>query len=325
VSPELPPALVHAIDRELEGVSRRDLATRAAVMSEAYRAGGGSAGVIGDAKDALAYALTRLPATYAAALTALAETQRRAPEFRPLSLLDAGAGPGGASWAAAAVFEGLTRATLVDANAVFLDLAGRLMSEAPPALREAVRQRGDLGGTSPRADLVVASYALAEIPAGRQAAAVGALWAACEGALVLIEPGTSAGYARILAARAALIAEGAQILAPCPHDRACPLVAPDWCHFSVRLPRRKDHRLIKAADAPFEDEKFAYLAAARPGIAAGPGAARVLAPPRVTKPGIALKVCGPEGLEARLIAKRDKTAYAAARRLGWGDVIAAKA
>jgi ribosomal protein RSM22 (predicted rRNA methylase) len=137
--------------------------------------------------------------------------------------------------------------------------------------------------------------------------------------LAIVEPGTPAGYERILAARQALIGEGARVLAPCPHEAACPLAAPDWCHFSVRLPRRRDHRLLKGADAPFEDEKFAYLLAARPHVAAGERAARVLAHPRAGKPGIELKLCRPQGLERRQIPRRDKTAHAAARRLRWGD------
>jgi ribosomal protein RSM22 (predicted rRNA methylase) len=140
--------------------------------------------------------------------------------------------------------------------------------------------------------------------------------------LALVEPGTPAGYARILAARTALIEAGATILAPCPHDAACPLVGEDWCHFSVRLPRSRDHRLAKDAVVPFEDERFAYLLAARPGIAAAPRQPRVLAPPRTAKPGIALKLCGLDGqVEQRLVPKRDKPAYAVARRLGWGNVL----
>jgi ribosomal protein RSM22 (predicted rRNA methylase) len=48
---------------------------------------------------------------------------------------------------------------------------------------------------------VLASYALAEIAPGALRAVVERLWSACEGVLALVEPGTPAGYARILAAR----------------------------------------------------------------------------------------------------------------------------
>ena len=324
MNPDLPAALRAALDRALEGVPRKDLAQRAARTSEAYRAGRPSAGVIREAEDALAYALTRLPATYAACAAVFAEAERMTPGFAPRSLLDAGAGTGAASWAASEVWPGLAAVAWLDASPPFLGLAAQLAADGPPALRTAETRRVDLTGAGPwpKADVVVASYALAEIPPDKQASTVTELWASSEGILALVEPGTPAGYGRILAARSALIAAGATVLAPCPHEAACPLVGEDWCHFSVRLPRSRDHRLAKGADVPFEDERFSYLLAARPGIAAAPRRPRVLAPPRVGKPGIALKLCGPDGrVEPRLVAKRDKPAYALARRLGWGDTL----
>ncbi|HEY8615207.1 small ribosomal subunit Rsm22 family protein [Phenylobacterium sp.] len=321
MSVELPRPLRAALEQELEGVSRRGLAERAARTSAAYRAGQGSAGVIRDVEDALAYALARLPATYAACATVFAEAARMAPEFAPAEMLDAGSGPAAASWAALQAWPVLQQVTWLDASTPFLDSAGRLAVEAPPPLREARRLRADLTapGPWPSADLVAASYALAEIPPAKQVAVVTALWAAARGLLVLVEPGTPAGFARLLQARTALVAAGADLLAPCPHARSCPLAAPDWCHFSVRLPRSRDHRLAKGAEAPFEDEKFAYLIAARPGVAAGPRSARVLRHPRASKPGLELRLCGEAGLETRLVGKRDKVAHARARRLGWGD------
>lgn len=318
---ELPAALRVAIARELEGVSRKDLAARAARTSAAYRAGKGSAGVIREADDALAYALARLPATYAACARVFEEAAVRAPGFAPRRLLDAGAGPAAASWAALETWPDLTDLSWLDASPQFLEIAARLAAEGEPPLRAAARRRTDLtagGADWPRADLVACSYALAEIVPERQAAVVADLWAACEGLLVLIEPGTPAGFARLRTAREALILAGARILAPCPHEAACPMVGDDWCHFAVRLPRSRDHRLAKGAEVPYEDEPYAYLLAARPGLGR-PAAGRVLAPPRSNKPGIDLKLCTPQGVEARFVGRRDKAGYAAARRLGWGD------
>jgi ribosomal protein RSM22 (predicted rRNA methylase) len=318
---ELPPALRAAIERALEGRPRAGLAERAARTSAAYREGQGSAGAIRDADDALAYALTRLPATYAACRAALSAAADRLPGFAPCTLLDVGVGTGAASWAALEVWPGIGAAAWLDASRPFLDLCRGLSAEGPEALRDASGRIGDISTdvelTS--SELVTASYVLAEVAPARQADAVARLWGACTSVLALVEPGTPAGYARLMAARTQLIARGAAIVAPCPHDGACPLTPPDWCHFAVRLPRSRDHRQVKGVALPFEDEKFAYLIVARPSVALRPAAARVLALPRAGKPGIALKLCTPAGLDQRIVARRDKAAHAAARRLGWGD------
>jgi ribosomal protein RSM22 (predicted rRNA methylase) len=140
--------------------------------------------------------------------------------------------------------------------------------------------------------------------------------------LVIVEPGTPSGWMRILSARSLLLAKGAHVLAPCPHALACPLVAPDWCHFSRRVARSRIHREIKEADVPWEDEKFIYLAASRmPGKAAE---ARVIAPPRRASGRVDLKLCRSDGVaERRLVTRREGEAYKRARRLDWGDLIGA--
>jgi len=318
---ELPSPLRAALARELEGVSRRGLAERAARTTAAYRAGKASAGVIREPEDALAYALARLPATYAACATVFEEAAARAPDFAPRRLLDAGAGPAAASWAALDLWPDLAQVSWLDSSPVFLEAATRLATDGPAPLAAASRTRGDLtaGGSAwPRADLVACSYALAEIAPNRQAAVVSDLWAACEGLLAIVEPGTPAGFARLRDARQHLIAEGAEILAPCPHHDACPMAGEDWCHFSVRLPRSRDHLLAKGAEVPFEDEPYAYLLAARPGVGER-AAARVLSTPRAGKAGIELRLCAPAGLETHFVARRDKAAHGVTRRLGRGD------
>src|SRR5262249_53944377 len=108
MSPDLPPALRSALDKLAHGKSQREFARRAEVISERYRDGAGSREAIKDADDALAYAFTRLPATYGATSAVLAAARDVWPEFSPRSLIDAGAGPGTAAWAAAEQFAALT-------------------------------------------------------------------------------------------------------------------------------------------------------------------------------------------------------------------------
>jgi ribosomal protein RSM22 (predicted rRNA methylase) len=308
----LPQALQAAIAAVTAGASWREEAAR---LSARYRAGGTSQGAVGIA----AYLATRLPATYAASLRAFAELSRLQPEFAPSSLLDIGAGPGTVSWAAAAIWPTIGTITLLDHNPDFLALAGVLLEGAShPALKKAERLQGAIGQALPRADLVAAAYVLAELPQADAARAALSLWEAATSSLVLVEPGTPAGFARIAGARAALIEAGAHPVAPCPHAKPCPVQAPDWCHFSVRLPRSRIHMHAKGASLPFEDEKFAWTAVSR--IAAVPVRARILAPPQAGKAAIRFKVCTPAGtIEQRAVARRDAVAFRDARKRGWGD------
>jgi ribosomal protein RSM22 (predicted rRNA methylase) len=169
------------------------------------------------------------------------------------------------------------------------------------------------------ADLVVASYMIGEIGEAERNALTELMWAKTRDTLLIVEPGTPAGYARVIAVREQLIASGAHVAAPCPHDSRCPLQAPDWCHFTQRLPRSRAHRLLKSAELPFEDEKFAYVALTRAPPAQRP--ARVLAQPVVTKVEVTAKLCTPDGLDIAKVPRRTKAAYARARRWRWGDAV----
>lgn len=316
----LPPALHAAINALLEGRPRGPIAERSAKISDCYR-GGGHSGVIVSDDDVLAYLLARLPATYAALSAVLREVGARC-DFAPKTLTDIGAGPGTASWAAKECWPGLGQVSMIDSSAVFLDMARKLAAKSPSkVLAEAETKLGDVTRLSgmPSSDLVIASYALAELNPVKLTSIATSLWRSCTGILVLVEPGTPAGYERIVACRSALLADGAKIIAPCPHAAPCPIVAPDWCHFSQRLPRSRDHMIVKAANVPFEDEKFSYIAVAREHVAIASYDARVLAPPKKDKTGIAMKLCADGDISLRKIPKRDRVAFTQARGVGWGD------
>jgi ribosomal protein RSM22 (predicted rRNA methylase) len=319
-APDLPAELKAALDARLQGLSRTDAAGRAASISKTYRDGGGSGAITSEA-DALAYALARMPATYAAVTASLNALRGIAPDFAPASLLDIGAGPGTASWAAAEAFPSLQSFALLDANsalrALALDLAGR-----SARLREFDYRHGQARAAladAEAAELVVASYMIGEIAEAERRALADLMWAKTRDTLVIVEPGTPAGYARVIALRAHLIAAGAHVAAPCPHDGPCPLVAPDWCHFAQRLPRLRAHKQIKGVELPFEDEKFSYVALRRAPAARHP--ARVLAPPVLSKVEVAAKLCTPDGVSIARLPRRAKADYARARRWRWGDAV----
>jgi ribosomal protein RSM22 (predicted rRNA methylase) len=318
ISPTLPAELKAALDAKLQGLSRNAAARRAALISKTYR-DGGTSGVIASEPDALAYALARMPATYAAVTASLNALGEARPDFAPASLLDVGAGPGTATWAAAEAFASLQDFTLLDNNSALRSLALDLCRDSA-RLKTMTYHRGEAGdalAAAQPADLVVASYVIGEFNEQERGALAERLWRATSGTLLVVEPGTPAGYQRIIALRQQLIASGAHVAAPCPHDGKCPLQAPDWCHFTQRLPRLRAHMQLKGAELPFEDEKFSHVVLTRKPVASRP--ARVLAQPDVTKVEVTAKLCTADGLRIAKVPHRDKPAYARARRWRWGD------
>jgi ribosomal protein RSM22 (predicted rRNA methylase) len=319
-TPALPAELKAALEAKLHGLSRSDAATRSARISETYRSGGGSAAIRTEA-DALAYALARMPATYAAVTASLNALCEVRPDFKPKTLLDIGAGPGTATWAAAETFSSLADYTSIDVNPALRTLALDLFDKCARLSNIQYKEgeaRAVLMNAEP-ADLVVASYLLGEMDDTKRAALADQMWAKTRDTLLIVEPGTPAGYARIIELRAQLIRLGAHVAAPCPHDGECPLAAPDWCHFTQRLPRSRAHKTLKGAELPFEDEKFAYVALTRAAITRRP--ARVLAQPDVGKVEVTAKLCTSGGLAVAKIPRRAKADYARARRWRWGDAV----
>jgi len=319
-APDLPAELKAALEARLQGLSRNDAAERAALISQTYRDGGGSSAIRSEV-DALAYALARMPATYAAVTASLNALREIRPDFAPASLLDVGAGPGTATWAAAEAFPSLTSLALLDANSASRALALDLGRDST-RLRKMTYQHGEAGAAlagSEAADLVIASYMIGEIDDAQRTALGDVMWKKTRDTLLIVEPGTPAGYNRIIALRRQLIAAGAHVAAPCPHDGGCPLAAPDWCHFTQRLPRSRAHKQLKSAELPYEDEKFSYVALTRAPAARHP--ARVIAQPVVTKVAVSARLCTNRGILNAVAARRQKAAYQRFKKIAWGDAI----
>jgi len=165
------------------------------------------------------------------------------------------------------------------------------------------------------------------------------------GILVLCEPGTPTGFRTIHHARELFIAELApedfHFVAPCPHEKMCPLALTgrDWCHFGQRVLRLPHRVFCKGSTAKFwEEEKFSFLVTRK-----GPGPRSLYkreseAPtlveksyfwPRVVMPAIKagghtlVDVCSSPCDFERLTVSRAKAhsfGYRRARKILWGDL-----
>ena len=319
----MPAYLAEAVEAEIGQMDGRRLAQAAKQISQHYQAGDySSPAIVSDAHRA-AYLAVRFPATYSVNERVFSELHALPCNTEIMSILDLGAGPGTALFAACEIFPALEHATLLEADDNWLSLGKMLTAQSPFAsAREAKWLRQDLrSGFSCHAhDLVVLSYTLGELNSSAADAVIRKAWSVAQKFLVIIAPGTPRGFAGVTAARTLLIESGAEVLAPCPHKQACPMAAKgDWCHFAQRIERTSRHRQLKDGSLGYEDEKFSYVVASR--IRPGPLPPRILRHPGKHSGHIQLELCMPEGqIEHKTVTRSTKQAFRLARKADWGGL-----
>ncbi|MCM1165320.1 MAG: small ribosomal subunit Rsm22 family protein [Lachnospiraceae bacterium] len=312
---EFPAQLRSKINALVEGEDIKELSKAAESLSERYRdeRGNGKRSASGRL-DVIAYSAVRMPATFAAVSRALElSLECFGGEIR--SILDVGAGTG-AGAIAAAMLTGCAKITCIERERAMADLGGSFfdcMGVRGEWIRRDIAQ-----GIPEKADLVICSYCLNELPAAQRKAAVGQLADAAEKLLLIVEPGTPNSFSNVRQMRKQLIGLGLKIAAPCPNTGECPLPENDWCHFTARAARSRIHKQLKGADVPYEDEKFCFLAAAQE--SALPCEKRILRRPFAEKGKITLTVCAENGVSTELITKKNPL-FKAARKASTGDKI----
>jgi len=317
----LPEYLETAIQQLSVATDARRVAAASQQLTGRYKRASSGVPVLRSFAERIAYLTARMPATLAANVNVFTELRRRAPEAEISSLFDLGAGPGTALYAATELFPTLRNATLLEADAEWLRTGKQLAARSPfVAVRNAEWLQRDLreAGDLPPHELVVISYVLGELPKLVVESLLRRAWQSAQKFLVVIEPGTKRGSAAINAVRSSLITQGADILAPCPHQNTCPMAAAnDWCHFSQRLERTSEHRRMKGGALGYEDEKFSYVAFAKE---PWPKAqARIVRHPKIHSGFIQLKLCVDDVLREQTVTRSQKVAFRAARRAKWGD------
>ena len=226
-----------------------------------------------------------------------------------------------ASWAAVQAWSSIESITQCEQDKKFADLSAQMNAGSGVAALQGtaivIASEASLP-SDVTAEMVTVSYMLAELPLNTMSHIANRLWARTKNVLVLIEPGTPQGFARLRVIRETLLQQGAFVVAPCTHQNICPMNDKDWCHFKTRVQRSREHMHAKQATVPFEDEAFSYLILSRePASQTG---ARVVSPVDISKVSATLHVCDGTGLHDVSVASRDKPTYKRAKKMVWGDV-----
>jgi ribosomal protein RSM22 (predicted rRNA methylase) len=320
-----PPELVSAIEEEL-AATRGSAADDSRALERLFRIFTSERGrlrgrsYLDDPALRRAYLRYHLPLNAARAAFVLAEALRIEPSIALLEeVVDLGAGPGSASVAA---LLGLPAApargyTLVDRSRSALEIARRILERsaslgredaAVGGLREVRTTAGSLIPLPafPRRALVWLSFVLNEAGVGarRGPDAAGFLRAMAKrldpgSAVLVLEPALREPARSLLSVHDAAAESGDwRVLAPCTHQRSCPLLRErdrSWCHFRLEW-RAPDIALESARPLGLgrDPPALSYLVLLRgpPLAASSPGTARVIGDPMRVRGGkTAVYIC----------------------------------
>lgn len=318
---KLPEYLTEAIERLTGSTHGKAIASAASKLFDAYR--GEHLSPLGKTEK-LAYLASRLPATYTVAVSLLTELQKLAPDIEFKTIADIGAGPGTFGLAALDTLTSTPSITSLERDPAWIEIGKSIHQFSPHSAKTIQWLAADItsGVVPPKADLVVAGYALNELTASNIKPAAEKIWQAAGRAVIIIEPGSRQGFDVVKKVREIFIANGAYILAPCTHNLPCPMGAPNWCHFSKIVQRSHLHKLAKSGSADYEMEKFSYIIALKGKSLGTRSCARVIAAPMLRKGHVILDVCDCDGQLKRInISRSDGEQYRMARKAKWGDVV----
>lgn len=295
---------------------------------------------------AVTYLAHRFPSTFAANFRVLMEVFKRVPDFNPTRILDYGSGPGVSAFAALQVWggEGSIKVTCVEPSLNMQRVGQYLTAD----MKADIEWQSSLYSAGGKYDLITLSYVLMEIrDQESRDLLINNLYAklAPGGVLMVIDCGTPTGFRFIHRMREQFITKQPRdtwhIVAPCPHESACPLAmtGKDWCHFDQRVRRLPHYMYQKGSRKNNSDfEKFSYLVIRKSEGPRSKYPTEAQVPtsweksffwPRVVMPAIKagghtlLDVCARPNNFERLVVSKSKPhgfGYRFSRKIMWGDL-----
>eukprot|EP01083_Nonionella_stella_P075342 204797_1 len=205
-----------------------------------------------DRRKVLRYIANEFPLSLSVNYRILKELAHRMPDFKPKGLIDFGQGPGCASLAAMEVFgDSLKCIYGIETSNEMRAFGSTILSDYKNQYHIGYLENLYSTATAKEQPLVICSFALSEISGGIDGVCeyLDQLWLSTRKVLVLVEAGTVDGYNLINFARSYLLSKyppsndvnipGTYTIAPCPHDKQCPLSSQHICRFVQRIDRHQ--------------------------------------------------------------------------------------
>lgn len=317
---DLPIEIKSYIENELNNISKKELQYNAETISLNYRNNEGQGKrMLKSKQEAIAYAISRMPATFGAVYNSLKHTLEIC-KADINTLADIGAGTGTASIAANELLE-LEKIECFEREEAMRAIGQKIFNSYNELGIKTNWKKYDVNTDkiNDKYDLVITSYMINEIEETNIEVVIDKLWDTTNKILLIVEPGTMQGYRNIMRAKQRIIERGGKIIAPCMSEK-CKLPKDDWCNFSCRVQRTKIHKELKGGNVPYEDEKYIYISAIKEEFDKKEKN-RILRHPMIYSGYVKLKVCNKEEIKEIIISKKDKEKFKIARKADTGDLI----
>lgn len=315
---DIPEGLKDSINRLLSENKVSNIIENAQTISNRYRKNDGKGKrLLTNESEAVSYVISRMPATYAAVYSVFKQILVNYDE-EITSLLDVGAGTGAGTWAVNEI-ENMSQITCLEREKSMIDIGRKLMKDT--ILDNAKWKSYNIlqDEIAEKADIVLTSYMINELPEQKRENAVLKLWQATNKLMVVIEPGTPEGFKNILNIRNLIKEQGGYIVAPCCCNGECPIKENDWCAFYARVARSSIHRQAKGGNLGYEDEKFSYIAFSKTPVEIT--GERILRHPQINSGFVKVKLCTAEGIQEKTYSKKDGEIYKKIKKLDAGEKI----